>query len=315
MVARVGEAVIDRKAVEAALRRAGARPAAAEIVPRLQAEALESLVEEQLLREELKRAEIEIGPEEVDKAFEEMRVQVAARGLSLEQFLDRMGRSEEEMRGRIAFDLGLKRLLTPRLTPAAMEATFARHRRDLDGTLVRASHIVLRPRSGAGGDGFTEMMQRADRIRRDVLRGSLSFADAARTYSAGPSRHRGGDVGGFPRRGVMVEEFAKQAFALAKGEMSRPFISPFGVHVVLVTAVQPGTRTLEDVRPQVEQLLVQQVLRSILEDARRRTPVEYAAGVPHFDPATLTGDPAGRRVVVEDGSATTPPATVPQAGG
>lgn len=281
------------------MRRLGATPPAAGLAGRLQAEVLEQVIDERLLRAEIERAQIAIRDKDVDTAFEEARIQLAARGASMEKFLVSSGRSEQEFRERLAFDLGIKRLLLPKLTTAALEATFAKHRRDLDGTLVRVSHIVLRPPSGAGGDGLADVLARADRIRRDILRGSLSFADAAKRYSAGPSRHRGGDLGAFPRRGAMHEEFAKQAFALAKGEISRPFATPFGVHVVAVTDVSQGKADLTAVRPLVEQLLAQELLRGMVATARQRTPIEYSPGVAHFDPATAAQEPASRRIVVE----------------
>lgn len=299
VLARIDGRPIVRAEIDAALRRLGGNSLAAGMLARVQAELLEQLIDERLLRAEIDRAQVGVTAADVDTAFEEARTQLAARGASMEQFLTSSGRSEQEFRDRLAFDLGINRLLTPKLTTAALEATFARQRRDLDGTLVRASHIVLRPSSGAAEEGIASVMARADRIRREVLRGSLSFAEAAKKYSAGPSRHRGGEVGTFPRRGVMTEDFAKQAFSLATGEISRPFVTPFGVHLVTVTAVEPGKKDLAAVRPLVEQLLAQEVLRGIVVTARQRAAIEYEPGVPHFDPATIAGDPASRRIVVE----------------
>jgi hypothetical protein len=238
-----------------------------------------------------------------------MRLQVAARGGSMEQFLEQSGLAEKEFRDRLAFELGMKRLLMPQLTTATLEATFARHRRELDGSLVRASHIVLRPPSTAGDASIADVIARAARIRSEILRGSLTFADAAKKYSAGPSRHRGGDIGLFPRNSVMNDAFAKQAFTLARGEISQPFLTPFGVHLLTVTAVEPGRNDFTSVRPVVERLASQEVLRKIVAEARRRIPIEYEAGVPHLDPPAPV-DTAGERRVVwgPDRPQTAPPA-------
>ncbi len=301
VAARVdGESVL-RAELDARVRQRTGDPRAAEAPLGIQAEVIESLVDERLIRAEIKRARIEVGPEEVDKAFEQIRTDLELQGVSMEEFLRRGDRTEQDLRERIKLDIGINRLLAPQLTPAAVEAAFAQRRRDLDGTLVRASHIVLRPPSGPGEEAVSQTLVRADRIRREILRGSLSFAEAAKRYSSGPSRHRGGDVGGFPRHGAMYEEFARQAFALAKGEISRPFVTPSGVHLVMVTVIQPGTVDLFDIRPQVEQLLSQELLRGIVLAARQRVAIEFAPGVAHFDPTTLAGDPANRRIVVEPG--------------
>jgi hypothetical protein len=107
-----------------------------------------------------------------------------------------------------------------------------------------------------------------------------------------------------PRRSAAHEEFAKQAFALAKGDISQPFVTPFGVHILQVTDVQPGDRTLVSLRPQIEQAMAQQIVREAVADARRGTPVEYAPGVAHFDPATPVDGAQPRRVVVAGPSGT-----------
>lgn len=296
VVARLDGKPILRAELDAALRRLGSGPAAA-----AQAQVLEQLIDERLVRAEIDRAAVAASEKEINAAFEQAQRQVTARGVTMDQFLAQSGRTEREFRDRLALDLGINRLLAPKLTTAALEAEFAAHRRELDGSMVRASHIVLRPPSAVSETAVANGLAQAERIRRDVLRGSLSFADAAKKHSAGPSRHRGGDVGMFPRHGVMNELFAKQVFTLAKGEISKPFITPFGIHLVTVTAVEPGTNDLAAVRPLVEQLLAQRLLREIVMAARRRARIEYEPGVPRLDPATVSEDAAEGRTVMERG--------------
>lgn len=114
----------------------------------------------------------------------------------------------------------------------------------------------------------------------------------------GPEPQRDGDVGSMPRRSVAHEEFARQAFSLAKGDISQPFVTPFGVHILKVIEVKPGERTLVALRPQIEQLVAQQVVRDAVAEMRRSTPVEYEPGVAHFDPATPADGSQPRHVVV-----------------
>jgi len=47
------------------------------------------------------------------------------------------------------------------------------------------------------------------------------------------SKDRGGELGWFPR-GAIVKEFEEVAFGLKKGELSKPFKTPYGYHIVLV---------------------------------------------------------------------------------
>ena len=94
-----------------------------------------------------------------------------------------------------------------------------------------------------------------------------------------------------------MEPFARQAYALAKGDVSAPFVTPFGVHVVQVVDVAPGRLGFDAVRGKLEALLAGELLRETLVQLRTTTPVTYAEGVAHFDPATPPGG-GQRRIVI-----------------
>jgi peptidyl-prolyl cis-trans isomerase SurA len=79
----------------------------------------------------------------------------------------------------------------------------------------------------------------ADSIVLELRRGA-DFATAARRFSQDPgSKDQGGSLNWF-RRGVMVPEFERVAFALRPGVVSNPVESPFGYHIIQVERVQPG---------------------------------------------------------------------------
>ena len=79
----------------------------------------------------------------------------------------------------------------------------------------------------------------ADSIVIELRRGA-DFATAAKRFSQDPgSRDQGGSLNWF-RRGVMVPEFEKVAFALRPGVVSDPVESPFGYHIIQVERVQPA---------------------------------------------------------------------------
>ncbi len=300
VVARVGGVPISRNDLQAVLTRSGVGHLA-DRDKRLEAEAaaLEQLVEERLMQAAVNAAGIESPAADVDATVARLRAQATAQGTTLEAFLAQTGRDEPALRSQVALELRLQKLLGPRVTVAALEELFEKNRRELDGTQLRIAHIVLRPDLGQGDDGVAACLERAGRIRREILRGDISFADAARKYSAGPSRHRGGDLGLAARHGGFIEEFARQAFAIAKGDISKPFVTPFGVHLVAVIDVQPGRLDAAAVRPQLERMLSQNLLRETLAKTRLSTPVAYAAGVPHFDPAGPAGGSGPRPVVVD----------------
>jgi len=302
VVVTVGAVPILRVELDAVLQRAGNGGPDASTLNRpaqLQAAALEQLIDQRLLRAEIEREGITVGATEIDATVGKLRAQMAARGVEWSAFLAKTGRDEAFLREQIRLELGLDKLIRPRLGAEAVEATFQKHRREVDGTRLRVSHVVLRPDIGRGDEAVQECLRRAEQIRGAIVRGELSFADAARRHSVGPSRMQGGDLGWISRKSPYIDEFSRVAYALAKGDVSRPFASPYGVHLVVVADTEPGRLGLEAVRPQIESMLAADVLRDKLARARAATTIEFAPGVPHFDPAT-PGEPGKtRRVVVE----------------
>jgi peptidyl-prolyl cis-trans isomerase SurA len=97
--------------------------------------------------------------------------------------------------------------------------------------------IVISPKPSARAKSAARAQ--ADSIVLELRRGA-DFATAARRFSQDPgSRDQGGSLNWF-RRGVMVPEFEKVAFALKPGVISDPVESPFGYHIIQVERTQPA---------------------------------------------------------------------------
>lgn len=305
---RVGEGSIPRSTVDAVIRRLGPQQTLTSDRRRfVEASVVEQLVDEMLIRDELGNRQVTAADAEVDAALTQFKTQFAGGQASYDAFLAATGRDEAGMREQLRLNIGMEKYARPLMTPAALDAVYQEKRREVDGTRLRVSHVLLRPdildvgaREGAGID---RMIDRADAIRRDVLQGRLSFEDAALRHSAAPSRHRGGDIGWVSRDGPMTEEFSKPVFGLAKGEISKPIVTSFGVHLVKVVDVNPGRVGIDAVRPRLEKVLFAELVRQLVAEARRRVPVSYANGVAHFDPATPADGPGPRRIIVEGESA------------
>ena len=71
-------------------------------------------------------------------------------------------------------------------------------------------------------------------IRDSILNNSFSFEEMAKKYSEDPGTARlGGDLG-FTKRGSLVQSFEEVAYNLQEGDVSEPFKSVFGYHLVLL---------------------------------------------------------------------------------
>ena len=99
--------------------------------------------------------------------------------------------------------------------------------------LVNGSHILLRIAQKASDAEQQEAKRRIDSVYA-ALQAGADFEALAKQVSQDPGSARRGGVLGWFARNQMVKEFEDAAFALQPGEMSKPFLSPYGWHIVLV---------------------------------------------------------------------------------
>ena len=99
--------------------------------------------------------------------------------------------------------------------------------------LVRPSHILLRLSTKATAQQQEKIKQRMDSVYR-ALQGGADFAEMAKKVSedAG-SAARGGELP-WIAPSQTLKEFEDVAYSLAPGQMSKPFLSPVGYHVILM---------------------------------------------------------------------------------
>ncbi|MBP1885174.1 peptidylprolyl isomerase [Sinorhizobium mexicanum] len=104
-----------------------------------------------------------------------------------------------------------------------------------------------------------------------------SFVELAKAKSSDPNKDDGGDLGYFAK-GRMVPEFEAAAFALEKGTYTKtPVKTQFGFHVILVEDKRPqAPPTLEQVEPQVRQLVMRDKYLELLASAKKETGVEIS---------------------------------------
>ena len=71
-------------------------------------------------------------------------------------------------------------------------------------------------------------------LRDSVILGGSSFGVLAQRYSDDIGTSSNGGKLGYTLRGTLVSEYESVAYALSRGEISTPFLSPFGYHIVLL---------------------------------------------------------------------------------
>jgi parvulin-like peptidyl-prolyl isomerase len=248
------------------------------------AKILEHAVKRQLVIQALERDKTLVKPEELDRKRDEVAAQIKKeRGVTLEEYAQKYGLAMESMRSEMYWQLAWNRYLDRHLADA-LEGYFEKHKKELDGTEVRASHILLRPERYNETD--EQIVARAKKIRADIESGKITFEEAAAKYSAGPSRDKGGDLGFIPRYGVMLSDFASAAFELKNGEISQPVTTPFGTHLIRVTDVKPGSRQWTEVIPQIKTVAAVDLFDELAAVELMKAKIEYTGNVPYFNPDT-----------------------------
>ena len=152
---------------------------------------------------------------------------------------------------------------------------------DSNGGLVRPSHILLMLKQNATQAEQDAAKLRADSIYTALVKGA-NFADLARRLSDDKgSASRGGDIS-WVQKGQTVKEFEDVVFSMKKGELSKPFLSPFGYHIVKLMDKQnffPYDTLRADIRRFIDQRglrdhIVSQKLDSLAKAAQPATTVQ-----------------------------------------
>jgi parvulin-like peptidyl-prolyl isomerase len=281
VVATVGDDPVELAEVERMMELVfpGKKPTG-DLLEMAQAQVLEEIIDRRLV---LAYARVAGGlPSEKDVAKETklLRLRLAAQGKTpdAEGEID----LDRQARWRLTWDRYLARYRTPK----NRQVWFNKHHRELDGTQLAVSHILLRPQRNDDAKQIEALEKHAAEIRADVVAGRIDFAQAAAKYSAGPSGKQGGKLGKIGRHGPMDEAFSRAAFALEPGQISPPIRSFAGVHLIRCDEVVPGTKELADVKDAVDAALAQELLTKISGLQRDRTDVKYTTAWPHFKPGT-----------------------------
>jgi peptidyl-prolyl cis-trans isomerase C len=262
------------------------REVAGDGAARIKAAILYQLVKRQFVQNYLDKTGAAATADDVDAEITHMKTELARGGKTLDQYLARSHQSDAMLRAEILWRLSWPKFLKSQLTDAALAAFFSAHHQEFDGTELRVSHILLRPNNAADESAVVNAVHEAQEIRKQIESGQITFEAAAEKYSAGPSRHHGGDLGFIPRHGLMVEPFSKAAFALKKDEISQPVLTTFGVHLIRVTGSRPGDKSLAEVHDAVQQALVEALFERFVAQESGKQPVEYTGQTPYFKPGT-----------------------------
>ena len=179
-----------------------------------------------------------------------------------------------------------------------------KQRVDQNGGMVRTSHIlVMLPQKA------TPMEQDAAKTRIDsiyaAIKAGADFAQMARQCSDDKmTAKRGGDLM-WVQKGQMVKEFEEKVFSLQPGEISEPFLSPYGYHIVQVRDRQmffPYDTVRADIRRFIEQRGIRERIISLKIDSIAKASVPQVTAEQIVDERVVemtAADPELRNLIRE----------------
>jgi peptidyl-prolyl cis-trans isomerase SurA len=168
-----------------------------EQIQQITGQALEQLIDEQLQLEKADEFELEIAPEEVNAAVDDMARQSGASGDQLKQQLLAAGVNptslEEQMRAEIAWNRVMSGLYGSRIriSDNQVDEQLSRVRNSLQQTQYRISEIFL---YAPDPETQSQAMQAANSILEQLNQGA-DFRIAAQRISSAPTSATGGDMG------------------------------------------------------------------------------------------------------------------------
>jgi peptidyl-prolyl cis-trans isomerase C len=251
-------------------------------------EIIDYLVDNVLLEQHLQQLRIEVSAKDVDGRLEEIRSEIKRGGQTLENVMQELMLTEQELRSQLAAELRWEKFVDAQANDKVLHELFDKNAEMFDGTMARARHILLTAPAGdpraaeqaklqllhlkqqieeTAAKEVAKLPATTDNATREKIRNRAlddAFAELAGKHSACPSKEKGGDLGWFGRVGNMVEPFAKSAFALKPYQMSDVIATKFGYHLILVTDRRPGKETKFDEAKEIAKDVLRDRLREDL---------------------------------------------------
>ena len=255
-------------------------------------EVLEQFITEKLLEAEARESGIKVTEQDVSQYIDEIKKRNRLSDDELKTVLSREGQTLESYRASVKSELEKSEILNRQvrnkvnITNDDVERYYklnANKFRTEDR--VRLRHILLALPQTATPEEVQAATEKAMDLYKRIVAGA-DFAELAREYSQGAGQADGGDIG-WVSRGKLISGIEQVAFdKLSVGQVSTPFQTSMGVHIVKLEARESGTvLPLATVAPKIKEELQSKALEDrfvkwLKTDLRRKHRVDVKiAGV------------------------------------
>ncbi|WP_224483682.1 peptidylprolyl isomerase [Robertkochia aurantiaca] len=121
------------------------------------------------------------------------------------------------------------------------------------GDEVEIAQIVKEPKPTE--EEIQKTIDKLNAYRSDIIENGSSFAIKQTLYSEDPGKNQNNGVYSINKNSNFVQEFKDVAFSLKEGEVSKPFKSEFGYHILTVERIRGQERDVRHIllRPEISQ--------------------------------------------------------------
>ena len=162
----------------------------------------------------------------------------------------------------VVYNTAVGEISQPFKTPYGIHMIRVNKMRDRND--VHAKHILKLFPKNATPEQKEECKAKIDSIYA-LLEAGANFEEMAKAESQDGSARNGGDLGWFGR-GRMVQPFEDIAFELADGEISKPFATQYGYHII--KKVSHGIAPLNEMRNGIENAISRDERATLIKDRR-----------------------------------------------
>lgn len=235
---------------------------------------LGKLMEEKLYAHQAIQDSIVVTDEEVKSKMEEQLVYMTEQLGSMEKVVSYFKKATEEDFRTDLFEIIKMNKLTSsmqkkivdevEITPEEVRNFFKKipeADRPVFGAELEVSQIVVQPKVSDADK--QKVIARLKEFKSEVLAGS-SFSTKAVLYSQDPGSSSNGGYYKMNKKTPFVKEFKDVAFSLGEGEISEPFETDFGFHIIYVEKIRGQEIELRHI------LLVPSITDQALKEAKER---------------------------------------------
>ena len=223
----------------------GADPQSSVIAQNLRARSAGEEIPEEQIERELNLLRFQFGDEAVFATARENA------GLSADELREQV---TEHLRARQWIEKQIASEL--RVTDEDVQQFYAANRAEFQQPpRFRASHVLLAAHEQTPPEQVEGKRKAIEALSRRLAKEKNLAQLATEMSEDEATKPRGGDLGFFAET-RMLPEFFEEVTKLRVGEISAPFQTPLGFHIVQVTETKPARQlTLEELRPEIGRML------------------------------------------------------------